>query len=162
MKKKAARSTSSEPARWVKGRCLCGAVEIEIGYPARWAFHDHCEASRRAHGAAYATYLGCWKSRFRIATGDEHVARYEDKAAGCVRRFCKKCGTPVAYERAHSPQMVNTPRALFADRTGREPLYHTSIGELQDWTWLGERLVPLKGFPGVFWTRAKPKKREIF
>ena len=49
--------------------------------------------------------------------------------------------------------MVNIPRALFDGRTGREPRYHVAIAELQDWTYLGEPLVPLKGFPGVVWER---------
>jgi hypothetical protein len=29
--------------------------------------------------------------------------------------------------------MVNIPRALFSDRTGRQPLYHIAIEELQEW-----------------------------
>ncbi|HEX7563259.1 MAG TPA: GFA family protein, partial [Bradyrhizobium sp.] len=39
------------------GQCLCGRVGFEIDTPARWAWHDHSAASRRAHGAAYATYV---------------------------------------------------------------------------------------------------------
>lgn len=56
--------------------------------------------------------------------------------------------------------MVNVPRALFKSRTGREPRYHVAIDELQEWTYLGERLVPLKGFPGVVWERPTRKKRR--
>ena len=48
------------------GRCACGAVELEIDVPARWAWHDHSAASRLAQGCAYATYVGSWRSRFRI------------------------------------------------------------------------------------------------
>ena len=107
--------TRRQPERaMVAGRCLCGAVAIEIGAPARWAWHDHTRASRIAHGAAYATYIGSWRSRFRVAEGEEHVARYEDAATRTARGFCRRCGTPLFYERAHSPQMVNVPRALFA------------------------------------------------
>lgn len=146
---------------WASGRCLCGGVELEIGVPARWAWHDHTAASRRAHGAAYATYVGSYKSRFRIVKGDELIERYDDKKAGRARSFCKRCGTPLMYERSHSPTMVNIPRSLFAQRTGREPLYHIGIDELQEWTYLGERLVPLKGYPGVVWTRPKKKKRDL-
>src|SRR5258706_5843716 len=39
------------------GRCVCGDVKFEIDYPAFWAWHDHSDASRRAHGCAYATLL---------------------------------------------------------------------------------------------------------
>jgi hypothetical protein len=27
--------------RRVSGRCLCGAVELKIDFPAFWAWHDH-------------------------------------------------------------------------------------------------------------------------
>ena len=52
------------------GQCLCGKVAFEIDVPARWAWHDHSAASRRAHGAAYATYVGSWRKRFRITKGE--------------------------------------------------------------------------------------------
>ncbi len=155
------RKRVSASATWIAGQCLCGNVEVEIGVPARWAWHDHSAASRRAHGSAYATYVGSYKSRFRVTKGEASIGRYEDKAVGRVRSFCKRCGTPLMYERAHSPTMVNVPRSLFSGRTGREPLYHIGIEELQEWTYLGERLVPLKGYPGVVWTRPK-KKRPTF
>ncbi|OHB27406.1 MAG: aldehyde-activating protein [Phenylobacterium sp. RIFCSPHIGHO2_01_FULL_69_31] len=141
------------------GACVCGAVEVEIGVPARWAWHDHAAASRHAHGAAYATYVGSWRSRFRFLAGEEHVTRYEDEAAGTVRSFCARCGTPLAYERARSPQMVNVPRALFATRTGREPRYHMNLAQQADWTYLGEPLAPLKGYPGVMRERPRKKRR---
>ena len=144
------------------GQCLCGAVRFEIGIPARWAWHDHSGATRRAHGAAYATYVGSWRSPFRVTKGQAKVAPFQDKATRTTRSFCARCGTPIIYERAHSPQMVNIPRALFGGRTGREPRYHIAIAELQDWTYLGEPLVPLKGFPGVVWERpAKKKRRQV-
>src|SRR5271170_6647659 len=103
-----------------EGACVCGAVRVEIVVPAVWAWHDHSAASRHAQGCAYATYVGSWKSRFRILQGAETLTRYEDSAAGTVRSFCPGCGTPVTYERPRSPKMVNIPRALFSERTGRE------------------------------------------
>lgn len=154
-----AKATSMNTAA-ATGECLCGAVRFEIGIPARWAWHDHSGATRRAHGAAYATYVGSWRSRFRVTKGQAKITRFEDKATRTTRSFCARCGTPILYERSHSPQMVNIPRALFGGRTGREPRYHIAIAELQDWTYLGEPLVPLKGFPGVVWERPTKKRRR--
>jgi len=148
------------PGKPAQGQCLCGGVRFEIDVPARWAWHDHSAASRRAHGAAYATYVGSWRKRFRITRGEAVIVRYEDKATKTVRSFCSGCGTPLIYERARSPHMVNIPRALFSGRTGRQPLYHIAIEELQEWAYTGEPLVPLKGFPGVVWQRSKKKKRS--
>jgi hypothetical protein len=100
----------AEDREHVTGRCLCGGVELEIEFPAFWAWHDHSQASRLAHGAAYATYVGSWRKRFRIVQGDSLIARYQDKDAGTTRAFCSRCGTPLFYERARSPHMVNIPR----------------------------------------------------
>jgi len=143
----------------VAGQCLCGAVQIEIEIPARWAWHDHSRATRLAHGAAYATYVGSWRRRFRVTKGLARITRFKDEATGTTRSFCARCGTPLLYERARSAHMVNIPRALFGGRTGREPRYHIAIDQLQDWTYRGEPLVPLKGFPGVVWERPGRKKQ---
>jgi len=151
--------TADVPDEVALGNCLCGKVQVEIKIPAVWAWHDHSAASRHAHGAAYATYVGSWRSRFRIVKGAAHLRRYEDASAGTARSFCVRCGTPVLYERGHAPKMVNIPRALFAGRTGREPRYHIAITEAADWAYNGETLAPLKGYPGVFWERPKGRKR---
>jgi hypothetical protein len=142
------------------GQCVCGAVRLEIDVPARWAWHDHSRASRHAQGCAYATYVGSWRSRFRVLRGAESITRFEDEQAGTARSFCAKCGTPLFYERARSPQMVNIPRALFTERTGREPRYHMSLHEQAEWTYLGQPLAPLKGYPGVMWERPGRKRRR--
>src|SRR6478672_13317514 len=114
------------------GECLCGKITFEIDIPARWAWRAPSASSRRAHGAASATYVGSWRKRFRITKGEAAITRYEDRATKTVRSFCGQCGTPLFYERARSPHMVNISRALFAGRTGRQPLYHIAIEELQE------------------------------
>ena len=157
------KSGASRPSgRQVAGHCLCGAVEIEIDFPAFWSWHDHSESSRRAHGAAYATYIGCWRKHARVAKGQRSIARFEDAETHSTRSFCCRCGTPVLYERKRSPHMVNIPRALFISRTGREPRYHVGIEELQDWTYAGNKLVPLKGYPGIVWERPKSRRRPRY
>ena len=37
---------------------------------------------------------------------------------------------------------------------------YLGIDELRDWTYTGEPLVPLKGFPGVVWERPGRKKHH--
>ncbi|HEY2177162.1 MAG TPA: GFA family protein [Caulobacteraceae bacterium] len=154
----AAKAEKASPET-AEGECLCGAVKVEIGVPARWAWHDHGQASRRAHGAAYATYVGSYRSRFRVTRGGEAITRFKEPGSGAVRSFCARCGTPLTYERARAPTMVNVSRALFTTRTGREPRYHLNLGEAADWAWTGEALAPLKGFPGVMWERPRRRKR---
>jgi hypothetical protein len=147
-------------ATQARGACVCGAVRLEIDVPAVWAWHDHSARSRHAQGCAYATYVGSWKSRFRILQGAGRLTRFEDAEAGTTRSFCADCGTPMLYERARSPKTVNIPRAVFTERTGREPRYHMNLAEQADWTWAGEPLGPLKGYPGVMRERPRKKTRS--
>ena len=142
------------------GQCLCGAVCFEIDYPAFWSWHDHSHASRVAHGAAYATYVGVWRKRFHVTTGEDQITHHEDRQTGATRSFCRVCGTPLIYERARSRHMINIPRALFENRTGRQPLYHIGIDERPEWAYAQEPLAPLKGYPGVVWNRSKKKSRS--
>ena len=156
----AKRQPADEQAERIAARCLCGAVEVDIQYPAFWAWHDHGRPSRIAHGAAYATYVGTWKKRFHVVKGSRTVKQYLDKETGNTRAFCGKCGTPVWYERQSAPKWINIPRALFGTRTGREPRYHLNYSELQDWIFAGAPLAPLKNYPGVMYERPKKKKRR--
>jgi hypothetical protein len=77
-------------AEVISGACLCGSVVIETDAPVFWAWHDHSAGSRRAHGAAYATYVGCWKSKVRVARGEGLLSRFEDEARKQVRTFCSR------------------------------------------------------------------------
>lgn len=154
-----AKTPKMRSAATIAGACLCGAVEIETDMPVFWAWHDHSAATRRAHGAAYATYVGCWKSKVRITKGAGKVATFEDTERRHVRSFCSVCGSPVMFARGRSPKMVNIPRALFAGRTGREAKYHIAIEELRDWAYLGAPVGLLKGYPGVTVEKARKKPK---
>jgi hypothetical protein len=90
--------------------------------------------------------------------GAKHVRRYEDRQAGATRTFCGTCGTPLTLERARAPKWVNIPRGLFETRTGREPRYHLALAEAPEWAYRGEKLSPLKAYPGVMWERPGQKK----
>ena len=108
-------------AATTSGACLCGAVELDIDTPVFWAWHDHSAPTRLAHGAAYATYVGCWKSKVRIVRGADLLSRFADTERGHVRTFCSQCGSPVMFERGRSPKMVNLPRCRArCSRGGRD------------------------------------------
>ena len=104
------------PGKPAAGQCLCGKVCFEIDVPARWAWHDHSASSRRAHGAAYATYVGSWRKRFRITKGKTSITRYEDAKTKAVRSFCAQLrhadrlrAPALAAHGQHSPRAVLGP-----------------------------------------------------
>src|SRR5437016_10544800 len=110
------KSKAISPGKPAAGKCLCGKIAFEIDVPAFWAWHDHSAASRRAHGAAYATYVGRWRKHARVLKGQRSIARFEDVETETTRSFCSRRGTPLLYERKCSPHTVTIPRALFTGR----------------------------------------------
>lgn len=146
---------------WVKGSCGCGIICFEIKHPARWAYHDHSRTTRGALGSATTTYVGSWRKRFRIVSGDEALSEYRDDENGITRRFCIECGSPVTYERDASPHMVNIPRGLFVEGVGREPRYHVRMSEMPEWAYTGEKVSPLKNYPTVQYERPRKTKNKL-
>ena len=95
------------------GRCVCGDVKFEIDYPAFWAWHDHSDASRRAQGCAYATYVGTWRKPISRLTGirtHHPVRRTEDARKKKLLRPMRDAPILRTRERAkvgeHSPRTV--------------------------------------------------------
>ena len=122
------------------GQCACGTVRIEIGVPARWAWHDHTAASRLAQGCAYATYVGSWRSRFRILKGARSLTRYEDAKTGAVRGFCAKCGTPLTYGRLDLPDTIDVTLGSMDDPDRLRPQDNTWTESRRSWIVLADGL----------------------
>ena len=87
-----------EPATY-KGGCLCGRLRFEASGPPTRVTHCHCFACRRQSGAAVATFAG-----FRAGDGfrwSKGKAAVYQSSATVKRSFCRRCGTPLAYEADH-------------------------------------------------------------
>ena len=108
--------------------CLCGDVRIEVEPPVISAGHCHCDNCRRAHGAAFWTWVTFPRDRARVVSGEP--VRYTQEDTKAVRSFCGRCGTTLVYENPRTPEEVDVSLAnvdgtvepgsmkrLFADRT---------------------------------------------
>jgi hypothetical protein len=86
----------------IGGGCLCGAVRFSAEPPVLFSAHCHCEWCRRAHGAAYVTWLGASDSTFRITDG-EGVLRWYRSSDKSERGFCSACGTTLFFRSTLAP-----------------------------------------------------------
>jgi hypothetical protein len=74
-----------------KGKCFCGAVEIEVTGASEGMGYCHCQ-SCRSWSAAPVTAFTLWKpDSVRITKGAEHIGTYR-KTARTERKYCMKCG----------------------------------------------------------------------
>ena len=108
------------------GSCLCGAVGFEADLPSRFCAHCHCNNCRRAHGAAFVTWVGFPKSAVRIVAGKEDLARYETDTKA-TRSFCRHCGTTLFYEGPRFQDEVHIVRANLDGDIDRPPSLHVYV-----------------------------------
>jgi len=78
-------------SKMYKGRCFCGAVQIQVsGEPAGMGY-CHC-SSCRSWSAGPVNAFSLWKpDQVCVVEGAEHVATFS-KTAFSQREYCSKCG----------------------------------------------------------------------
>ena len=87
----------SDQPKTAEGGCYCGAVRFRVTFPSRFCAHCHCSNCRRAHGAAFVTYVGFRREQLEFLAGEELLKRYATET-GATRSFCTACGTTLFYE----------------------------------------------------------------
>jgi hypothetical protein len=120
------------PAGEARGRCHCGRLRFVARFPSRFVAHCHCESCRRAHGAAFVTWVGFLSPQVTIEQGAELVASHES-SPGTFRKFCRACGTKLFFEGAKWPGETHVTLAAFDDPVDRTPQGHAFYAEHARW-----------------------------
>lgn len=114
------------------GRCHCGTVRFVARFPSRFVAHCHCASCRRAHGAAFVTWVGFPSAQVTITHGAGDLATHES-SPGTRRRFCRRCGTKLFFESTRWPGETHVVLAAFDDPVDREPGGHAFASEHVAW-----------------------------
>ena len=82
------------------GSCLCGDVHFALTFPSKWVAHCHCSLCRRAHGAAFVTWVGMEDTH--VSIDDPHSRlRWYASTPGAERGFCSRCGSTLFFRSGH-------------------------------------------------------------
>ena len=147
--------SSTEPSGGVSGGCLCGAVRFRIVFPTIWCAHCHCTLCRRAHGAAFVTYVGVPRESFHLERGAEELVRY-DSSAEAHRRFCRRCGSTLTFEGERWQNEVHVVVANLDGPLDRAPQAHVYFDRSVDWVKPADDLPRLGGPSGTEPLAPKP------
>jgi hypothetical protein len=116
----------------IRGSCLCGEVRYRIdGAPFRMS-HCHCSMCRKAHGAAYGTYLNAQAKDFAWESGAAAVAAYES-SPGVRRTFCARCGSTLQWLWDRTPEQIGIAAGTLDDDPGIRPAMHIFTASRAPW-----------------------------
>ena len=124
------------------GSCFCTAVRFHTELPSKWVAHCHCSMCRRAHGAAFVTWVGMDSTRVRI-DDSEQTLRWHASSPGAERGFCSRCGSMLFFRSQRWPGEVHIVRANFDGDVDRQPQVHAFWDAHVDWV----ALDPNDGLP---------------
>lgn len=126
-------------AETIRGSCLCGAVQYETDPPTLFCVHCHCRFCRRAHGAAFVTWLGVREDAFRLRCGEETLRWYRSSPQS-RRAFCTQCGTTMLYASSVAPGEVHIALATVDTPIDRAPRAHVFADQAVAWVEIGDSL----------------------
>jgi hypothetical protein len=144
----------------IRGSCLCGQIKYELAGGVELINHCHCVMCRKAHGAAFGSFLHAASDGFRWLSGENLVERYQS-SPGNLRAFCRVCGSnmPVLEEGGE----VNIPAGTLDDDPGVRPIVHLFVGSKAPWFDIEDALPQFNKFPPkAFWEGVlETTKRDV-
>ena len=133
----------------MNGSCLCGQVRYQLDGSIELINHCHCSMCRKAHGAAFGSFLHADANQFRWLAGEELVTQYRSSPTN-VRAFCSVCGSnmPVIEEKDNE---VNIPVGTLDDDPGVKPIVHIFTGSKAPWYEITDDIEQFEEFPPQEW-----------
>lgn len=115
-----------------KGKCLCGAVEVEIAGKISDIIHCHCSLCRKNSGTAYATNGFINTAEFSVVKGKQNLSTFSFKP-GRNRHFCTTCGSPVYSSNADDPSRLRIRLGILDSDINERPISHNFVSSKANW-----------------------------
>jgi hypothetical protein len=93
---------------------------------------------RRAHGAAFVTWLGVDEQRFDLAA--DAPLRWFHSSPGAERGFCSTCGTTLFFRSRRWPGEIHVVLSNVEGEVDRQPDLHVAWDSHVPWVELGDDL----------------------
>ena len=127
----------------IEASCLCGGVEWSVDEPLGTMSHCHCARCRKAHGSAFATYVGARTSGFALHA-DVAIGRYASSPAG-ARCFCTRCASVVPGDPVG--EWIFVPAGNFHSDPGVRPRSHLFAASKAPWYTIDDGLPCFDAWP---------------
>ena len=113
-------------------QCLCGDITLDATLPSKWVAHCHCSLCRRAHGAAFVTWVGMDAARCVIGDAKRQL-RWYASTPGAERGFCGHCGAMLFFRSERWPGELHIALAHFTTPVDRAPQVHAYWQDHVEW-----------------------------
>lgn len=122
--------------------------------PSKFCANCYCDNCRRAHGAAFVTWLGFTDDRVQVIEGEEHLRNYKTDT-DATRTFCDRCGSTLFYAGPRWSGELHVALSNVEDPVDRKPAAHVYVDHGAAWHVITDDLPQFGGATGM-----EKKKRD--
>jgi hypothetical protein len=127
-------------------------VRFQLDGTPQFINHCHCSMCRKAHGAAFGSFLHADGHGFRWLSGEAMVQNYSS-SAGNMRAFCKTCGSNVPVLEDEGSHVI-VPAGSIDDDPHVRPIVHIHTASKAPWFDITDALPQFPEFPPEsFWAQ---------
>lgn len=128
----------------LNGNCLCGAIHYQVADAFRYAMNCHCSQCRRATRAAFKTFGGIERAKFKLTAGIDQLIRYGNGADYDLH--CGTCGS-LLYSVVRAGAYVHVTYGTLTDTPSLAPSEHIFVGSKAPWFTITDDLPQHDEFP---------------
>ena len=133
-----------QTTRYMRGGCLCGAVQYAVEDSFAYALNCHCSQCRRATGSAFKSFGGIERSKLSLAPEAGPLLVFGNHDAHDAR--CAKCGS-LLYSLVRAGEFVHIPMGTLHDAPSASPSAHIFVGSKAPWHVITDNLPQHPEFP---------------
>jgi len=137
-----------------QGTCLCGKISWSISASPKTVTHCHCSMCRKAHGAAFGTYIDTPITDFQWLSELESLKQFKSSAS-IERAFCTNCGSMV-------PDFSDDGRTVYVPAGSHEENFsvdaHIFVASKAPWYAITDDLPQYQEYPSEDNLQAYPDK----
>jgi hypothetical protein len=126
----------------VTGRCLCGAIQFEIGSGLGNASYCHCTRCQRRTGTAASVQARFDGDSLRFTSGEELLKAYDPGEGSFHKLFCAECGSSLFSRSPSDPSVWSVRFGALDTDPGVRPSYRQFVAYAATW-----EQVPDDGLP---------------
>jgi len=127
------------------GKCLCGAVEVQVTGEISEIIHCHCSLCRKNNGTAYATNGFVNSADFKLIKGENSLSSFSLKT-GRYRHFCTTCGSPVYSSNDDDKSRIRLRLGILDSDISERAISHNFVSSKANWDDLDAKLPRYDGF----------------
>lgn len=116
----------------ITGRCECGEVSYEVDAEITDFSHCHCSQCRRLHGAAFASFGGVSRDKFRYLSGQSALRIYASSDTS-DRVSCGVCSSQILVDYKPEPDDLYIAMGTVDGAPDCPTGYHQFVGSKAPW-----------------------------